>query len=111
MQKAVPWEDLVAVLKRLFKGGESSLLDSEADQEHYYRCLLVLLKDIDGNKESENYVTLDNFAALLRWFGPLSKGFAMLVEIRDLLMHRWFHGCISEEEAYVDRPGFHCCCC
>ena len=89
------------MLKRLFKGAETSLLEADADQDHYYRCLLVLLKDIEGNtsKDVESYVTIDNFAALLRWFGPLTKGFSMLVEIRELLTNRWFHGCISEDEA------------
>ncbi len=44
-------------------------------------------------------VAIENFAALRTWFGPRDKGFSMLGEIPDLLNHRWFHGCVTEEEA------------
>jgi len=64
--------------------------------------------------ENEKEMSLDNFAKLLKWFGPLKQGLDNILEvIVDTLRNPWFFGILSREEAesrldpYKTQPGFY----
>jgi len=87
---AVPLHDFMNALFDFLKlAGEKEAFTKSITQIFYH-------DDPTGTKE----MTLDNFAKLLKWFGPLKQGMDNLLEIIVETVRRpWFFGIMSREEA------------
>jgi hypothetical protein len=56
------------------------------------------LRRVAADPRDEQQVSLESFAKMLHWFGPLAEP-SVLDRIHDLLRERYFHGEISSQEA------------
>jgi hypothetical protein len=56
------------------------------------------LRRVTADPRDEQQVSLESFAKMLHWFGPLAEP-SVLDRIHDLLRERYFHGEISSQEA------------
>jgi len=59
----------------------------------YWQCLRRMVTD----PANDNQVTLESFARMLHWFGPMND-IQLLNRIHDLLRKPYFHGDISSQE-------------
>eukprot|EP01127_Copromyxa_protea_P001311 TRINITY_DN11335_c0_g1_i1.p1 TRINITY_DN11335_c0_g1~~TRINITY_DN11335_c0_g1_i1.p1 ORF type:complete len:562 (-),score=141.00 TRINITY_DN11335_c0_g1_i1:40-1542(-) len=93
----VPLNDFMTVLYNFTK--------PPSDKEFYTRCI----SQIFFSQE----MSLENFAKLLKWFGPLKQGemYSILEIIYETVRQPWFFGELSREEAetrldpYKASPG------
>jgi len=66
-----------------------------------YKCFEKIVTTENRNPGEDKTVTLEQFANVINWFGPISEinkeGF--LDNMKDIMQHHWFHGDITKEEA------------
>jgi len=86
----VPWKD--------FLGGFISYLDIILDPiaQDVMECLkqTIVVNDI-----IEDMVTLENYAAMLYWLGPLEKGSLFIYKLLEIFKKPYFHGVLSSTAA------------
>lgn len=85
----ITWREFVEAFVKLLK-----IPLPKDPRDLKFQCLR---KVITAEKE-EDQVTIENFARMLDWFGPLNEA-GILDRIHDLLRNPAFHGHISTQEA------------
>jgi len=91
---SLPLAEFVKILKKATLASQSA--------EFYISMLDILLFSKHGKSTEGKDVTLDIFADLLKWFGPVNKSShtdSLLDKIASICEKKWFFGLISREEA------------
>eukprot|EP01118_Nematostelium_gracile_P000928 TRINITY_DN1091_c0_g1_i1.p1 TRINITY_DN1091_c0_g1~~TRINITY_DN1091_c0_g1_i1.p1 ORF type:complete len:533 (-),score=127.27 TRINITY_DN1091_c0_g1_i1:144-1694(-) len=67
----------------------------------YVLCLRKIVADQNKDPHAKEpfQVTLENFAHVLDWFGPLRKDASLLEKIKSAMQKDWFHGNITRDVA------------
>merc|ERR1712137_929037 len=88
LREKVSWKNFTIALTSIFKTN----LPKDT-QDARWKCLKTLLVDKSGK------VSMEQFARILEWFGPMNDLTEFLVNIEGLLKRPWFHGEISSSDA------------
>lgn len=99
--QAVPLNDFMTVLYDFTK--------PQGEKEVYTKCISQLFFPHDDTSDKE--MSLENFAKLLKWFGPLKQGEmdSILEIIFETVRQPWFFGVMSREEAETRLDHYKVC--
>jgi hypothetical protein len=61
--------------------------------------VLQCLKIVVGADTAEEIVTIENFAAMLDWLGPLEKGSLSIYKLNEMFKKPYFHGIMTNSAA------------
>jgi len=86
LRENVSWKNFVIAFTRYF--GASVPRDPKDTRWMCFKAVLAV----------DERVTLEQFAKILEWFGPLT-GLQILDSVEDLLKKNWFHGNLSSQDA------------
>jgi serine/threonine protein kinase len=88
----VLWNDFLNSLLKKINYSESNI-----EENIHIESLKLLIVKMDQSKNE--IVTLENFAKILEWFGPIKKGDEFLHNITHLLKMKGFFGAIESKDA------------